>query len=122
MLQKDDAEHLVPEPLRSSFRQIADAFVAGDFELRDHAIVGVKPIDADTAKRIAGNISAYGETLAPLNEDTWDRSIYRWMDGYWQLLVDLTTTSETVSDLTLHAKLYEVGDGFTLAVESAYVP
>lgn len=77
MLQKDDAEHLVPEPLRPSFRQIADAFVAGDFELRDHAIVGVKPIDADTAKRIADNISAYGETLAPLSEDTWDRSIYR---------------------------------------------
>lgn len=122
MLQKDHAEHLVPEQLRSSFRQIANAFVAGDFELRDHAIVGVRPIDPDTAKQIADNISAYGDTLAPLSEDTWDRSIYRWMDGYWQLLVDLTTISEPVSDLTLHAKLYKVGDDLALVVESAYVP
>lgn len=122
MLQKDDAEHLVPEPLRSSFRLIAKAFVAGDFQLREHPIVGVSPIDSDTAKRIADNISAYGETLAPLSEDIWDRSIYRWMDGYWQLLVDLTTVSEPVSDLTLDAKLYEVGNDFALTVESVYVP
>jgi len=122
MLSKDGAEHPVPEPLRSTFRQIADAFVAGDYQLRDHPIAGVKPVAPDTAKWIADNISAYGDTLAPLNEDTWDRSIYRWMDGYWQMLVDLTTTSERVSDLTLHAKLYEKGDDFALAVEAVYVP
>ena len=122
MLLKDDAEHLVPEPLRSSFRQIADAFIAGDFELRDHAIIGVRTIDPDTAKRIADNISAYGETLAPLSEKTWAQSKYRWIDGYWQLVVDLTTISEPVSDLSLHAKLYEVGDDFALTVEAAYVP
>ncbi len=122
MLEKDEAEHLVPEPLRSSFRQIADAFVAGDFQLRDHPIAGVRPIDPDTAKRIADNISAYGETLAPLSEDTWGRSVYRWMDGYWMLIVDLTTISEPVSDLALHAKLYELGDDFALVIEAAYVP
>jgi hypothetical protein len=66
MLQKDDAEHPVPEPLRSTFRQIADAFTAGDFQLRDHPIHGVRPIDPDTAKWIADNISAYGETLDPV--------------------------------------------------------
>ena len=122
MLPKDDAEHPVPEPLRSTFRQIADAFVAGDFQLRDHPIAGVRPIDPATAKWIADNISAYGEMLAPLNEETWDRSIYRWMEGYWQMLVELTTRSEPVSDLTLHAKLYETGGGFELVVEAVYVP
>jgi hypothetical protein len=123
MLQKDDAEHPVPEPLRSTVRLIADAFVAGDFQLSDHRIAGVRPIDPDTAKWIADNISAYGDTLAPLNEATWDRSIYRWMDGYWQMLVDLTTNSEPVSDLALLAKLYETGDDhYSLAVEAVYVP
>ena len=122
MLQKDDAEHPVPEPLRSTFRQIADAFVAGDFQLRDHPIAGVRPVDPDTAEWIADNVSAYGETLAPLDEETWDRSIYRWMEGYWQMLVDLTTSSEPVSDLTLHAKLYETGGDFELVVEAVYVP
>lgn len=122
MLQKDDAEHPVPEPLRSTFRQIAEAFVARDFQLRDHPVAGVKPIDPDTAERIANNISAYGETLAPLNEQTWERSIYRWMDGYWYMLVDLTTWSEPVSDLALHAKLYETADDCLLEVEAVYVP
>ncbi len=122
MLKKDDAEHAVPEALRPTFRQIADALAAGDFQLRTHPIAGVRPVDADTAERIADNISAYGEALAPLNEQTWDRSIYRWMDGYWQILVDLTTSSEPVSDLTLHAKLYEMGDDYALAVDAVYVP
>lgn len=119
---KDEAEHPVPEPLRSTFGQIADAFLAGDFQLRDHPIAGVKPIDPDTAQSIADNISAYGETLAPLNEQTWDRSIYRWMDGYWEMLVDLTTSAEPVSDLALHAKLYETSNGSSLVVEAVYVP
>ncbi len=122
MLQKDDAEHSVPVPMRSTVRQIADAFVAGDFQLRDHPIAGVEPISADTAKCIADNVAAYGETLAPPNEATWERSIYRWMDGYWLMLVDLTTTSEPVSDLSLHAKLYETGDDFALVIEAVYVP
>ena len=50
MLQKDDAEHPVPEPLRSTFRQMAGAFVAGDFQLCHHPI----------------------EALAPLNEEDWE--------------------------------------------------
>jgi hypothetical protein len=119
MLQKDDAEHAVPEPLRSTFRQIADAFVAGDYQLTEHAVDGVRPIDADTGKWIADSISAYGDKLAPLNEETWNRSIYRWMDGYWIALVDLTTGSEPVSDLALQAKLYEGGD---VEVYGVFVP
>lgn len=119
MLQKDDAEHPVPEPLRCTFQKIADAFLAGDYQLLDHRIAGVKPVDHNTAEWIAENISAYGEILAPLSEATWERSIYRWMDGYWQALVDLTTISEPVSDLSLHAKLYEDG---AIEISGVYVP
>ena len=120
-MQKDDAEHPLPEPLRSTFRRIADAFVAGDFQLRSHSIVGVKTVSPETARWIADNVSAYGDSLAPLNEETWKRSIYRWMGGYWQVLVDLTTSSEPVSDLTLHAKLFETGGHLALEVEAVYV-
>jgi len=119
MLQSDDAEHAVPEALRSTFRQIAEAFAAGDYQLRNHPIAGVRPVEPATAKWIAESISGYGDTLAPLNEQTWERSIYRWMDGYWMALVDLTTSSEPVSDLSLHAKLYEAGD---VEVYGVYVP
>lgn len=121
MLKKDDAEHPVPEQWRSTFRQIASAFAAGDFQLRDHPIDGVAPVDAATAQHIANNVAAYGAPLAPLNDATWDRSVYRWMEGYWQMLVDLTTEGEPVSDLTLHAKLFEA-DGFRLEISSVYVP
>lgn len=110
MLQKDDAEHAIPEPLRPTFRQIADACVAGDYQLQNHLIAGVRPVEPDTASWIAKSVSAYGESLAPLSEQTWERSIYRWMDGYWLALIDLTTTAEPVSDLSLHAKLYEADD------------
>ena len=121
MLQKDDLEHPVPEPWRSTFREIVDAFVAGDFELRHRTVDGVEPLGRATADRIAENVSAYGEPLAPLNDATWERSVYRWMDGYWQVLVDLSTASEPVSDLTLHAKLYE-GNGSRVEVDSVHVP
>jgi hypothetical protein len=39
---------------------------------RHHPIDGVRPIDPDTAKWIADNVSAYGEALAPLNEENWE--------------------------------------------------
>jgi hypothetical protein len=121
LLQKDDLEHLVPEPWRSTFKQIADAFVAGDFQLRHRRIEGVEPIDRVTAERIAENIAAYGEPLVPLNDATWERSVCRWLDGYWQVLIDLSTRAEPVSDLTLHAKLHEE-DRPRVEVYSVHVP
>ena len=121
MLQKDDLEHPVPELWRARFTQIADAFAAGDFRLSHRPIEGVQPVDRATAERIAENVSAYGEPLVRLNEATWQRSAYRWMDGYWQLLVDLSTQCEPVSDLTLHARLYEGSDS-RLEVYSVHVP
>ena len=121
MFEKDDAEHLVPEQWRSTFRQIVHAFVAGDFQLREHAIDGVAPIDPATAESIAENLSAYGDALALLNDETWDRSVYRWMDGYWLVLVDLTTAGESVSDLTLHAKILDQPSP-RLEIQSVHVP
>ena len=121
MPEKDNLEHPVPEPWRSTFRQIADAFVAGDFQLRHHTVDGVAPVDPATAERIAENVTVYGEPLAALNDATWERSVYRWMDGYWHLLVDLTTRVEPVSDLTLHARLCDV-DGPRLEIDSVHVP
>ena len=105
VLERDDQEHPVPIPLRDRIRSIVDAFMEGDLSLERHPIKGVAGIDAQTAGHIAGNIADYGDTLATLDEATWGRSCYRWMDGYWEILVDLTTSREAVSDLTLHMKV-----------------
>lgn len=83
--------------------------------------MGVQPVDQETADLIAANVIAYGDRLAPLDEATWDHSIYRWMGGYWQALVDLSTVSEPVSDLTLHAKVYDA-DCSRLKIDSVHVP
>ena len=121
MLQKDGLEHPVPDHLRPTFRHIADAFVAGDFRLRRFPVQCVEPVELATAERIANNVAAYGDPLAPLNDATWQSSIYRWMDGSWMVLVDLTTQGEPVSDLTLHAKLHDAIEP-RLEIESVHVP
>jgi hypothetical protein len=118
---KDDAEHSIPEHWRPTFRQIANAFVAGDYQLRRNPVEGVAPVAGAIAEHIAANVSAYGDALAPLDDATWERSVYRWADGHWQFLVDLSTVAEPVSDLTLHAKLSEES-GSLLEIYSVHVP
>lgn len=121
MVLMDGAEHPVPELWRAKFAEIAAAFAAGDFQLCMSHIEGVEPVDQETADHIAGNVAAYGDRLAPLDEATWHRSIYAWAGGYWEVLVDLSTVSEPVSDLTLHAEVYEA-DCSRLKINSVHVP
>jgi hypothetical protein len=121
MLERDDGEHPVPSSLRRRFRDLILAFVSGDFQLASHIVEGVSPIDTDTARSIAGQIAAYGDDLARLDDQVWEGSIYRWMDGYWEFAVDLTTINEPVSDLALHAKLTDGPDAL-LKVWSVHVP
>lgn len=121
MLERNDVEHLVPPEWRIVFHEIADAFVSGDFALQTRIIDRVSPIDQSKAKFIADSISAYGDPVAALRAATWERAVYRWMDGYWQFLVDLTTESEDVSDLTLHATLQDEDDA-RIEVQSVHVP
>lgn len=102
------------------FHEVAAAFVVGDYSLRDHAIRGVREVDPSTAKAIANSVLVYGDNLAPLNPSTWNYAVYRWMGEYWQMLVDLTKEGEDVSDLTLHAKLYD-SEPPTLEIESVHV-
>ena len=118
---KDDDEHPVPTQLRERFQQLIAAFATGDLQLITARLDGIAPIDRKTADSIAGTIAAYGSALAPLREETWERSVYRWMDGEWQFLIDLSTIDETVSDLVLHARLAD-DETFRIEVQSIHVP
>ncbi len=120
-LKRDDDEHPVPGHLRGLLAQVARAFSKGDVQLRNHSISNVAPINPATGGAIKKNVLAYGDRLAPLHPETWERSCYRWMETYWQVLVDLTTTGEEVSDLTLHAIVRDSTD-LLLEVESVHVP
>lgn len=122
MAEKDDAEHPIPLEWRPLLTRVAAAFVDGDFGLQ-RGIAGVAPVDAETQEWIAESVDAYGETLAPLDPAVWERSCYAW-DGandHWRLLVDLTTDTEPVSDLVLHARLSDT-DPQMLTIYAVYVP
>lgn len=120
-MQMDEDEHSVPELWHPRFQEIAAALAAGDFQLCKSRVEGVEPVDRVTADLISANVTAYGDRLVSLEEATWDRSVCRWMGGYWQVLVDLSTIDEPVSDLTLHAKVYEA-DCSRLKIDSVHVP
>lgn len=121
MFAKDDDEHPIPADLHAAFHKIAEAFASGDYLLRHHPVDGVIPVDPSTAGAIAKNIEAYGDSLAPLNSSTWDHAVYRWMGGYWYLLIDLATEREEVSDLTLHAMVHDIEPPM-IAIQSVHVP
>jgi hypothetical protein len=121
MLAQDDEEHPVPEDMRPRFQELIAAFVAGDFQLSRHALDGVAPIDANSARLFRERIVAYGDNLASLSDEVWQRSAYRWMEGHWDFVIDLSTNQQPVSDLALHAKLFG-GPRGRIEVWSIHVP
>ncbi|MCZ8370607.1 MAG: hypothetical protein O9293_11690 [Porphyrobacter sp.] len=111
----------MPELWRGKFSEIAAGLAIGDYQLETSPIDGLEPIDAITAASIAENVVAYGDRLTALSDATWSRSVCRWMGDYWQVLVDLSTTSEQASDLTLHAKVFDA-DCSRFGIVSVHVP
>ncbi len=121
MIDADDGEHPVPELWRPKFREIAAGLAIGDYQLQTSPIDGLEPVDAITAASITESVVAYGDPLTSLLDATWSRSVCRRMGDYWQVLVDLSTTSEPVSDLTLHAKVFDA-DCSRFKIVSVHVP
>jgi hypothetical protein len=119
-LDKSDGEHPVPSTWRSVFEDIVRAFAAGDFQLIERTVDGVAPIDEERAKHFELCADSYGDTIIELDPEVWDRSIYARTFGGWQFLIDLTTRSEQVSDLVLHAKFDEATR--LLELQSVHVP
>lgn len=120
-LKKDDCEHPIPVELRPLFTKIADAFAQTDFELSTIDADCVTLADIGTPGYIASCVEAYGEQLAGLDEETWERSCYTNSDDHWVALVDLATASEAVSDLTLHSRIY-LAPSLKIVIDSVYVP
>jgi hypothetical protein len=119
--RNEDDEAPVPTAWRPTLKAIVDAFREGDFELA-RGIPGVSPVPPDDARIIAGNIEDYGDSLAALPEDTWETSVCLWMDGWWQVMVDLYTEDDGASDLVLDVRVRERGAAFAFEVHLVYVP
>ena len=116
-----DKELAVPSEWRPVFTRIVEDFKDGNFKI-EQASSNVKPLTCQDAKRIAHNIAEFGNNLCSLPEESWDTSVYRWMEGYWEVLVDLFTIQEGQSDLVLFARVFERGGSHEFQVESVHVP
>ncbi|MGR9116093.1 MAG: DUF7668 domain-containing protein [Gammaproteobacteria bacterium] len=121
ILKDEDNQMLVPEAWRNTFTDIVEAFKDGDFKL-ERGVHGVRPVSEDDAARIASNLANYGCHLISLPEETWNTSMCQWMQGYWDVLIDLFTSEEGASDLVLAVRVYEEGSSYIFEIQSIHVP
>ena len=121
-IRRDGAkEYPVPTVWRPTIMQVAAAFADGDFAL-SAGILNVDRIESSDSKRFKANVEAYGGVLDLLCEETWKHSVSLWMNGYWDVLVDLCTKEERPSDLALFLKVKEEYEGFRFSICSVHVP
>lgn len=121
-VMKNDAEQMpIPTEWRGVLASIVSSLKNGDFKLTQR-IVGVLPISEEIAKVIENNIERYGAQLTSLPEESWQTSACQWMDGFWDVLVDLFTIEEGASDLVLAARVYESNNCYSFEVQSVHVP
>lgn len=116
-----DAAHPVATVWRPALRAVVHALVEGDFGLA-RGCAGVGPVSARTEEQMRTYVAAYGMRLVDLPDDTWTTSVAQWMEGYWDVLVDLWTAEEGRSDMVLLVRIRERGDGFHLDLLSLHVP
>ena len=116
-----DRQQPVPSAWRSTLAAIVQAIASGDFALRKGVpCVGV--LAPATAQQVKEYIADYGETLAALPKESWDSSVVQWMDGHWDVLVDLWTVESGECDLALAVRVFEDGDSFRFEVDGVHVP
>jgi len=114
-------QHPVPEEWRDTFREITNRFVNQDYQLRN-GVRGVLPLTQETSSQIAEYIEDYGEILIPLLELTWKTSVVQWLGDRWEVLVDLCTEAEGISDLVLHSFVNEENGEYIIDIHMVYVP
>ena len=111
----------IPSAWRPVLTSIVDAFVRGDYELKD-GLPGVAPISEETAAQVREYIEDYGAKLIELPPQSWDTSVCIWMGDRWDALVDLWAEDEGRSDLVLQVDVSEADSGYVVAIFMVYVP
>lgn len=122
LVTKTEGQELpVPNAWRPALKLLADAVV---FHSPLTTVDGFifERIDEESVLINQSNINDYPESLGPLTAASWTSSIYIWDEGYWRVLVDLTTDAGEVSDLVLHAKITERESAYAIEPGLIYVP
>lgn len=120
-VSKSDCEEPIPTAWRKPLAEVVEAFRRGDFTLKC-GVDGVDPISQQDANFIKANIENYGLEISNLPEKTWDTSVSRWTGDNWDVIVDLFTTDEGISDLVMFARVSESGGDYRIEIDSVHVP
>jgi len=118
-VQKNGERELpVPTAWREPLMRIADQIVLGNAPKG----LDIRPIESNVLEINLANVRDYPEKIGPIAGNTWNSSIYVWMDDYWQVLLDLTEEDGKTSDLVLHVQVYELSDNYEFEIGLIYVP
>jgi len=122
LVKKNEDEELpIPHIWRPTFKAIVNAFVEKDYSLSSE-IKNVKPISEENAQQIKEYIEDYEEELIELPNDTWNSSVYISYGNYWNILIDLYTKDEGLSDLVLNTEIREDNNEYIFDIKLVYVP
>lgn len=119
--KNEEEEFPIPHLWRPTFKAIVDAFVQKDYGLSS-GIKNVSPVSESTTEQIKEYIEDYGEVLVELPDETWGTSVYICYGNYWNVLIDLYTEGEGLSDLVLNAEVRENNNEYQFAIRLVYVP
>ena len=119
--KNEEEEGPIPHVWRPIFKDIVNAFVNKDYNLSS-GIKNVNPVSKSTADQIREYIEDYSEELVQLPEETWETSIYICYGDYWNIIIDLFTKGEGLSDLALNAEIREKNNNYVVDINLVYVP
>jgi hypothetical protein len=122
LVEKNEEEELPIQHIwRPIFKNIVRAFVNKDYNLSSR-VDNVNPVSNNTAEQIKEYMEDYGEELVDLPEETWETSAYICYGDYWNVLIDLFTKSEGLSDLVLNVEVREKDNNYVVDINWIYVP
>jgi len=121
-VEKNEEEELpIPHIWRPIFTEIVNSFVENDYKIT-RVIKNVNSVSDKTAEQIREYIEDYGEKLIELPEETWNTSVYIFYGNYWNVLIDLYTKEEGLSDLVLNTEVRENNNEYQFDIRLVYVP
>ena len=120
-IKDEEKSHPIAHAWRTIFVEVVAALVQDDFELKN-GVKNVAPVEKDIAEINRSNVKEYEERLIPLTEQTWSSSCAQWIGPHWEVLIDLCTESEGVSDLVLHGEVKEQDGVPMITIGLIYVP
>jgi hypothetical protein len=121
VLKDPSGQQPIPTVWRETLAAIVERIRHGDREFQSGP-PNVTNRNDNVSRYMEESLTAYGATLTALPESTWQTSVCQWMDGFWEVYVDLYTEQEGRSDLVLFLLVRESGLGFVFEIQGIYVP